>query len=242
MRTTDIKSMNYIGSSMNPTLEPGVRLDVSAYRGQKIRKGDVIVFIPPGGDSKIVHRVISVNSNGIKTRGDNRKHEDDWVLRRDHILGRVVSAQREKKRWRVFGGPMGRMFAAVLRVFHAIDSGFSFLLRPVYKRLSRSDIFRRWLPACMKTTAISLSHPAGTELQLLMGRRVVGRWLPGMTRWNISRPYRLFVDEESLPENKAEVSGVGFQVSVENKAEVSGANKTEVSGVGFQVSGAKKEK
>jgi hypothetical protein len=67
----------------------------------------------------------------------------------------------------------------------------------------------------MKTRAISLSHPAGTELQLLMGRRVIGRWLPGMSGWNIRRPFRLFVDEEALPENKAEVSGVRFQVSGE---------------------------
>jgi hypothetical protein len=41
-----------------------------------------------------------------------------------------------------------------------------------------------------------------------MGRRVVGRWLPGMTRWYIRRPFRLFVDEESLPENPGKDSVV----------------------------------
>jgi len=205
--------MNYIGSSMEPTLKPGVRLDVNAYHGQKIRKGDVIVFIPPGGDSKIVHRVTSVNSDGIRTRGDNRNHEDNWVLSRDHILGRVVATQRNNRRRRIFGGPLGRLFAVTVRVIRAMDSPVSYVLRPAYDRLAKAGVLRRCLPACMKTRAISLSHPAGTELQLLIGRRVVGRWLPGMTRWNISRPYRLFVDEESLPENKAEVSGVGFQVS-----------------------------
>jgi hypothetical protein len=103
---------------------------------------------------------------------------------------------------------------------------------------------------------ISLNRDAGTELQLVMGRRVIGRWLPGKSGWNIRRPFRLFVDEESLPENKTEVSGaneeevsgVGFQVSGANKAEVSGvrfqvsgANKAKVSGVRFQVSGANKD-
>jgi hypothetical protein len=215
MKTSELKSMNYIGSSMNPTLKPGVRLDVSAYHGQKIRKGDVIVFIPPGGDSKIVHRVTSVNSDGIRTRGDNRNHEDDWVLSRDHILGRVVATQRNNRRRRIFGGPLGRFFAVTVRVIRAMDSPVSYLLRPAYGRLAKAGVFRRWLPACMKTRAISLSHPAGTELQLLMGRRVIGRWLPGMSGWNIRRPFRLFVDEEALPENKAEVSGVRFQVSGE---------------------------
>ncbi|MGD8706250.1 MAG: S26 family signal peptidase, partial [Syntrophobacterales bacterium] len=212
MKTSELKSMNYIGSSMNPTLKPGVRLDVSAYHGQKIRKGDVIVFIPPGGDSKIVHRVTSVNSDGIRTRGDNRNHEDDWVLSRDHILGRVVATQRNNRRRRIFGGPLGRFFAVTVRVIRAMDSPVSHLLRPAYNELAKVSIFTQLLPAQMRPRVISLNRTAGEELQVLMGRRVIGRLLPGMTRWHIRRPFRLFVDEEALPENKAEVSGVRFQV------------------------------
>jgi hypothetical protein len=195
--------MNYIGSSMNPTLEPGVRLDVSAYHGQKIRKGDVIVFIPPGGDSKIVHRVISVGSDGIRTRGDNRKHEDDWVLSPDNILGRVVAGWRGKRRQSIFGGPLGRLFAASVRIIHAIDSRVSYLLRPAYNELAAGSIFVRLLPAQMRPRVILFNRAAGKELQLLMGRYVIGRWLSGKSGWNIRRPFRLFVDEESLPENKA---------------------------------------
>jgi hypothetical protein len=205
------KTMNYIGTSMNPVLKPGDRLQVIPCDRQEIRRGDVVVFILPGGDSKIVHRVISINSDGIRTRGDNCNHEDDWVLRRDNILGRVVSAQRGKRRWRVFGGPMGQLFAAVLRVIHVIDSGFSSLLHPVYKRLSRSDIFRRWLPSGMKPRVISFNRDAGTELHLVMGRRVIGRRMEGKTGWHIRRPFRLFVDEESLPENPGKASVVSGQ-------------------------------
>jgi hypothetical protein len=54
----------------------------------------------------------------------------------------------------------------------------------------------------------------GKELQLLMGRRVIGRWLPGMSRWHIRRPFRLFVDEASLPENPARGSVVRSPLSV----------------------------
>ena len=74
---------------------------------------------------------------------------------------------------------------------------------------------------------ISLNRDGETELQLLMGRRVIGRWLPGRTGWSIRRPFRLFVDEAALPENPAKGSVVRGQVE----------NKEEVSGVGFQVSG-----
>jgi hypothetical protein len=68
---------------------------------------------------------------------------------------------------------------------------------------------RRWLPnKIMKTKVISFDRAEGLELQLLMGRRVIGRWLPGMTQWLIRRPFRLFVDEASLPENPAKRSVV----------------------------------
>ncbi|MGD8776215.1 MAG: hypothetical protein PVF76_16570 [Syntrophobacterales bacterium] len=62
---------------------------------------------------------------------------------------------------------------------------------------------------------ISFNRDAGTELQLVMGQRVIGRRLEGKTRWHIQRPFRLFVDETSLPENKTEVSGFRCQVSGE---------------------------
>ena len=200
--------MNYIGSSMNPTLKPGVRLHVRAYQGQKIRRGDVIVFSPPGGDFKIVHRVTSVNSDGIRTRGDNRSHEDDWVLRRENILGRVVAAKGRDRRQRIFGGPLGRLFAVTARVIHAINSPVSYLLRPAYSELAKVSIFTRLLPAQMRPRVVSFEQAAGKELQLLMGRRVIGRWLEGKSGWNIRRPFRLFVDEASLPENSAKGSVV----------------------------------
>ncbi len=58
--STNIEPMNYFGPSMIPSLRPGDELEIVAYDQQQIRKGDVIVFIPPGGDAKIVHRVVSV--------------------------------------------------------------------------------------------------------------------------------------------------------------------------------------
>ena len=194
-------SMNYLGSSMNPALKPGDWLQVAPYNGQELRAGDVIVFIPSGSESRIVHRVVSIGSQGIKTRGDNNYDVDKWVLRPDQILGRVVTAQRGKRRWRVFGGAMGRSFAATIRLINAIDSGFSSHLHPVYERLSRSDIFRRLLPAQMTPRVISFSRPEGTELQLLIGQWVIGRRLPLRSRWDIRRPFRLLVDEDSLPRN-----------------------------------------
>jgi signal peptidase I len=209
--------MNYIGTSMSPVLKPGDRLQVIPSDREKIRSGDVVVFIPPGGDSKIVHRVTSVNSDGIKTRGDNCNYEDDWVLRREDILGRVLSAQRGNRRFTVFGGRLGYSFAMVIRATKTIDSILSPLVSPFYQRLARGGGFRRCLPSQMRPRVISFNRDTVTELQLVMGRRVIGRRLEGKPGWHIRRPFRLFVDEASLPENTVEVSGVRFQVSAGNE-------------------------
>jgi len=207
---------------MNPTFMAGDRLHIVPCRDEKVRCGDVIVYISPVDGFKVVHRVISVDSNGIRTRGDSSNQVDPWILGPEHILGRVVSAQRENRRRRIFGGPLGRLFAAAVRIIHAVDSCVSFLLRPAYREFARAGIFNRLLPAQMRPRVLSLNRGAGKELQLVMGRRVIGRWLPGSRGWQIRRPFRLFVDEEALPENPSQASVVRGQLSVANKAKVSG--------------------
>ena len=216
------KPLNYIGSSMNPIFKSGDQLQVITYDLKEIRVGDVIVFFSPEDGSKVVHRVISVSSNGIKTRGDNCDKVDPWVLGPDNIFGRVVCARRGNKRRRIFGGPLGRFLAVTVRVIRAMDLPVSYLLRPAYSELAKVSIFTRLLPVQMRPRVVSFEQTAGKELQLLMGRRVVGRWLPGKRGWHIRRPYRLFVDEEALPENSGKGSVVRGPLSVANKAKVSG--------------------
>ena len=156
--------MNYIGSSMNPTLKPGDRLDIVSHHWQAFRRGDVVVFISPTDKCKAVHRVILVDSNGLRTRGDNCNRIDPWVLSPDQIVGRVISVQRGNRRRRVLGGYWGRIFAGTIRALRMIDSHASVLLGPVHDRLARSGILRRWVPVSMKPRVISYTHPGGTEL------------------------------------------------------------------------------
>jgi signal peptidase len=206
IKKANASSISCLGTSMNPALKPGDRLQIIPYNGRKIRRGDVIVCVPPGSESKIVHRVVLTDSDGIKTRGDNNDDLDEWVLSPDHIFGRVVAAKREKRRRRVFGGLTGQLCHSIVRAINLCDSSVSAILRPSYNRLAKSDILRRWLPAQMRPRVISFNRAAGKELQLHLGRRIIGKWLPGYKAWHIRRPFRLFVDEKSLPENKSEVS------------------------------------
>jgi signal peptidase I len=208
METTEAQKMIYKGPSMNPTLKPGDQLWITPYNGQKIKCGDVVVFISPRDGSRVVHRVVSLDSSGIRTQGDNNNRVDPWLLSHDEILGRVFSLKRRRRR-RVFGGPIGQLLGGAIRAIKAIDISMCSRLRPAYDRLAMAGAIRRWLPnKIMKTKVISFDRAEGLELQLLMGRRVIGRWLPGMTQWLIRRPFRLFVDEASLPENPAKRSVV----------------------------------
>ena len=192
--------LNYTGPSMKPTLKPGDGLRVHPYEGRKIRIGDVVVACPPEREQHVVHRVVSVDSHGIKTRGDNNNNTDAWVLCAENIIGQVVGANRKNKYKTIYGGLLGRVYASGLRAIKQIDWTISRILHPVYHRLASSGIFRNLLPRQLKTQILCFKRANGIEMQLLMGRWVIGRRLNGQDRWHIRRPFRLFVDEHSLPE------------------------------------------
>ena len=192
---------NYVGPSMNPLLLGGDGLHIVPYKGRVVRRGDVIVFIPPGGETTIVHRVVSVDSRGIKTRGDNATKIDPWVLAPENILGCVVYIQRKNRRLRILGGSMGRITALFFRSLRLFNAAVSFLLHPVYQRMCRSTCIKKGLHGLLKPRVLSFSRPEGMELQLVIGHRLIGRCLPGTSQWEIRRPFRMFLDEELLPKN-----------------------------------------
>ena len=195
------QNMNYMGPSMNPTLKSGDGINVIPYGKKKIRIGDVIVFPSPKGYHNVIHRVVSVDSQGIKTRGDNNSNIDPWTLSHNGIIGHVFRAQRGNRRISVHGGLKGLLYSLGIRATHVIESNISSLLHPAYCWLSRTGVLRPWLSARMQTRVLYFNRSNGTELQLLMGRRVIGRLLPDSSQWVIRRPFRLFVDEAALPEN-----------------------------------------
>ena len=201
------RSISYTGPSMNPTLKTPDILQVVAYQGKKIHRGDVIVFRPPGSNHMVVHRVISVDAEGVRTRGDHNSNLDPWVLSPDRIVGRVVRAQWGNRRRLIQGGLRGRLSSIRVKTIHIIDSKMSSLLYPIYHRLAQTGLLRRWLLFRMRTRVLCFERSTGTELQLLLGRRVIGRLPPGRNEWVIWRPFRLFVDETSLPRGEPDHSG-----------------------------------
>jgi len=75
--------------SMGATAPVG-SLAVSRPEGQ-VAVGQVIAFRPAGLGRTYVHRVVSVEGDLIRTRGDLNGSEDGWVLRPSQVEGRVVA-------------------------------------------------------------------------------------------------------------------------------------------------------
>lgn len=184
-------------NTMAPTLRHADVARLEPCEVSQVRPGDVICFYR-SLDHGWISRVVSVDSRGIRTRGDNTLQPDPWLLQEEDLIGRVVGAHRGNRFITVRHGRIGRLTAQGCRGMHTLESWFSPYLRGIYHRLSRRGLFRRWLPAGWTPRIVAFQRPRGTEYQLLMGRRVVGQHLPGR-EWQIQRPFRLFVAEKSLP-------------------------------------------
>lgn len=204
--TIQFKLISYNGTSMNPVLKAGDGIWIMPYNGKKIRRGDVIVFTPPGEDSKVVHRIAAFDKQGIRTKGDNNSGVDEYLLSPDHILGQVVYARRGRGLRKIYGGTTGRIIAGAIQTIHTIKHSLFLLLRPAYRRIIRAGVFKGWMSGWMKTRIVSFRRLEGTELHLMKGRFLIGRLLPGRMRWHIRRPFRMFFDEKILPKSPSPFS------------------------------------
>jgi signal peptidase I len=84
----------YTGPSMNPTLRQPDLLIVVPYADRPVRPGDVIYCRSPEDGREVVHRVVCVVPDGIRTRGDNNPIDDPYLLQVADVAGRVVAARR----------------------------------------------------------------------------------------------------------------------------------------------------
>ncbi len=190
----------YRGTSMSPILSEQDLLEIAPYGSRPVKAGDVIVFVPPGEDRYVVHRVFVVSSKGIRSRGDISTRNDSWLLQSGHIAGRVVAAWRGQRRRRIAGGFAGRLVVYFNHWQRFLGKRLSPILHPAYDRLSRSKIPPRLLPPPLRPRVISFQHNGQSCLSLLIGRRVIGRYDPRQCKWQIQRPFRLLVDEPTLPD------------------------------------------
>ena len=209
----------YAGPSMNPTLREPDLLWVEPYGNGPVQAGDVVCFKSPEEDVNIVHRGVSVGprspvsgrlldggpKDGIRTRGDNNPQPDLWAIGVDHLLGRVVTAQRGSRRRPVPGGRTGRMVAGSVRLRKTIWGVVAGIASLSYHGLIRCGPFDFLLPGDLRPRLICFNGREAATLKLLIGKRAIGRYDRAHKEWQIRRPFRLFVDVQTLLRPKFEV-------------------------------------
>jgi hypothetical protein len=187
------KFIVYYGFSMSSTFQD---LDVLCYiPKKKIRPGDVVVINMPKNGHKIIHRVISVREQGIRTAGDCNPYPDRWFLSPDQIMGSISYGYRGRKRFRVLGGLAGLVHMFQIRFKNRTIK----LVNPVLKIIYYNFPLSRLMKYLIRPRLIAFKRPEGTELQLLVLGKVIGRRFQGQ-EWQIQPPFGLFLHESILPD------------------------------------------
>jgi len=189
----------YVGPSMNPTLREPEIMEIMPYDSRPLRVGDVAFFLSPEADQPVVHRIVRVTPAGISTLGDNNTQEDAFLLPPKRIKGQVVAAWRGQKRRKIAGGYQGRLTSRWLHWRRVLDRGVSPLLHPLYQALSRCGLIARLLPAPFRPRVVIFRAQGQDQFQLLLGRRIIGRYDDQRHQWQIQRPFQLFVNGRALP-------------------------------------------
>ena len=188
----------HIGSSMHPTLSSLDLLEIEPYNTDRPMPGDVVLCRPPG-QSLVVHRVLRISGGGFLTRGDNCSEADPWILGEKEICGRVVAAHRKNTRRMIAGGTKGMFQGSWCQAKRMVTAMFVKIFRSAYRALC-SDGWMHWLIPVRLTPHISIFRSSSTAShRLLLGKRVIGIYDESLLRWQIHRPYRILVDESSLP-------------------------------------------
>jgi signal peptidase I len=188
----NLKAIVYTGPSMNPTFQNLDRLFYAPYKNSKIKRGDIIVFLDREKRGKVIHRIKCVNTRGIVTMGDNNSQPDPSILTSDQVIGRIICGKRRNETIRIHNGFLGTIQATNVRWIREMKNALYIILKPPYYYLSGK------LKLPIRKRVLEFQGPEGKELQLVVGRVMIARLLPG-ERWQIRVPFRLFLDESDLP-------------------------------------------
>lgn len=186
------------GSSMYFTLKPLDRFQFLSYGpNHKMHRGDVVVFVSPAQSYLMAHRIVKIDAQGIKTKGDNNPVVDPWVLTADKIIGRVVYAYRGKKKLRIHGGNAGIWWAFFVGLICGMRNGIFSLLKPAYYRLIKMRLVNKLFNRMLRVRFFCI-NASDFELHLFLGTRFIGRYSSLNKKWYMLKRYEALINKESL--------------------------------------------
>jgi signal peptidase I len=126
------------GFSMSPFILNGDLISVSPMSDAPPEVGEVVAFIEPDMGKLVVHRIVSIESDGYLTWGDNQVDHSDGVIPTENILGRVTLVERDGKIIRFGLGPEKSLIASLSRrhLLQPYLTRLAPLIRPLRRVLS----------------------------------------------------------------------------------------------------------
>jgi len=168
--------------------------------------GDVIIFRDPANTGcLIIHRIVSKYPDGSYcTRGDNTRCNDGHPVMLSSIMGVVIGGIREERHLDVsmgYAGVKHHQYAQQrVKLLALLEHFFS---RPYWK-ISQKKVICRIVPQRYRQRLVLIKTHEGFDLQVYLGKRLVG-WKGEKDRdWTILPPYRLFIDWGHLPDCPSE--------------------------------------
>lgn len=180
------------------TLKPFDRFQFLSYGpNHKMHRGDVVVFVSPAQSYLIAHRIVKIDAQEIRTKGDNNPAVDPWILTADKIIGRVVYAYRGKKKLRIYGGSAGLWWAFFVGLIRSMRSGIFFLLKPAYYRIIKTGLMNKLFNRILRVRVFHI-NASDFELHLFLGTHIIGRYSSLNKKWYLLKRYEALINKDGL--------------------------------------------
>ncbi|MDD5698858.1 MAG: S26 family signal peptidase [Victivallaceae bacterium] len=185
---------------MLPTLRPGEGVMIDSGLDRRcLSIGDIIIYSIPGlGEKNIIHRIIRMEEEGYRTRGDNNGSADDYIVKFTMIRGKAMTVRRGTKTLLLAGGFRGRLRHEMLKTR---KYGLIHWYKPLVWLSGMIDksgvfhIFRRLI----RYGVIRVKKGNGFEELLIRRQKLIGKKSVRGGRWKIKFPYKYFIDRKKLP-------------------------------------------
>lgn len=88
MNFVGFKFLIVVSGSMEPTIKVGELIAVKPVEYEELEVGDIVTF--KGSSTYFTHRVYSIDSSGIKTKGDANENVDEGYLAKEKVIGITI--------------------------------------------------------------------------------------------------------------------------------------------------------
>lgn len=184
----------FAGQSMLPTLVTGDLLELVDYGSRSVQVGDIICFRRPNDGYLVVHRVLGVGYDGIRTRGDGSAADDEWRVCPVEIIGRVIAVRRGDRRYEILGGRLGILTMHLHRLARRAAGRLGRVMCATLQPLITQTVVR-FLPARLRPRLVVFNN----QMRVFMANRCIGVFDVNQRRWRVRSWYQFFVDISKLP-------------------------------------------